>query len=226
MDSILPLILFTLVATITPGGATTLAAASGARFGLLRSVPLIVGIALGLASLAAVSAVGLGSVLLSQPALRVAVKAAGSLYLLWLASRIVRSGAPADSGGAAAPASLVGGACLLWLNPKGWAMALGAAASFAMLASGPGHLALLLGASFGAAECAAGALIARLLRTPFHWRVLNIAMGVLLAVPSFLPGDKTCSPHPLPNRSTSSPSTIASRRIGHRKSSRRSTIST
>ncbi len=52
-DTILPLILFVVVSTITPGGATTLATASGAQFGFRRSMPLMVGIAFGLASLAA-----------------------------------------------------------------------------------------------------------------------------------------------------------------------------
>ena len=50
-DAILPLVLFVVVSTITPGGATTLATASGAQFGFRRSVPLIAGIAAGLASI-------------------------------------------------------------------------------------------------------------------------------------------------------------------------------
>ena len=77
---------------------------------------------------------------------------------------------------------------LLWLNPKSWAMTVGAAASFALLANGPNRLAMLLGVAFGLAACgslalwcALGALLARLFRTPRHWRMLNVAMGVLLA---------------------------------------------
>ncbi|PXW25635.1 hypothetical protein SAMN05445871_5110 [Paraburkholderia caballeronis] len=46
------LVLFVVVATATPGGATTLAAASGARFGFVRSMPLIAGGAFGLAACA------------------------------------------------------------------------------------------------------------------------------------------------------------------------------
>jgi threonine/homoserine/homoserine lactone efflux protein len=84
---------------------------------------------------------------------------------------------------------MVNGILLLWLNPKSWAMTVGAAASFALLANGPNQLAMLLSAAFGLAACgslalwcALGALLARLLRTPRHWRMLNLAMGVLLAV--------------------------------------------
>lgn len=192
MASVLPLLLFVVVATVTPGGATTLATASGARFGFARSVPLMLGIALGLALLAAVAAFGLGGLLLAAPTLQTAVKALGSAYLLWLAWRIARSGPPhagASGGGPARPVTLANGFLLLWLNPKSWAMTMGAAASFALLAPSPARLALLLGATFGVAACvslalwcALGVVLARLFRTPRHWRMLNLAMGLLLAV--------------------------------------------
>ncbi|WP_028202467.1 LysE family translocator [Paraburkholderia nodosa] len=188
MTSILPLLLFVVIATVTPGGATTLATASGARFGFARSIPLMLGIAIGLAVLAAVAGFGLGGLLLALPSLQTAVKAVGSAYLLWLAWRIARSGPPNAGNGPAHPITLVNGFLLLWLNPKSWAMTVGAAASFALLASSPNRLALLLGAVFGVAACvslalwcALGVLLARLFRTPRHWRILNLAMGVLLA---------------------------------------------
>ncbi|MCP3718700.1 LysE family translocator [Paraburkholderia sp. CNPSo 3281] len=188
MTSILPLLLFVVIATVTPGGATTLATASGARFGFARSIPLMLGIAIGLAVLAAVAGFGLGGLLLALPSLQTAVKAVGSAYLLWLAWRIARSGPPNAGNGPAHPITLVNGFLLLWLNPKSWAMTVGAAASFALLASSPNRLALLLGATFGVAACvslalwcALGVLLARLFRTPRHWRILNLAMGVLLA---------------------------------------------
>jgi threonine/homoserine/homoserine lactone efflux protein len=188
MASILPLLLFVAVATVTPGGATMLATASGVRFGFARSVPLIFGIAIGLALLAAVAALGLGNLLLAMPALQMAVKALGSAYLLWLAWNIARSGPPTEGNGPAQPVTLMKGLLLLWLNPKSWAMTVGAAASFALLASSPSRLALLLGTAFGIAACASlalwcalGLLLARHFRTPRHWRILNLAMGVLLA---------------------------------------------
>ena len=51
LSSMLSLILFVAVATGTPGGATTTAAASGARFGFRRSIPLMAGLVAGLDSL-------------------------------------------------------------------------------------------------------------------------------------------------------------------------------
>ena len=188
-----PLAVFAMVSTMTPGGATTLATASGAHFGFHRSVPLMAGIAVGLASMAAAAAAGLAGVLLTAPSLQIAMKAAGSIYLVWLALKIGRSGPPHLRTELARPTGFVAGAWMLWHNPKGWAMTLGAAASFAALASGPAELAALLGLTFGVAAaaslslwCIAGQLLARLLRTDRQWRTLNAALGVLL-VASILP---------------------------------------
>ncbi len=143
--------------------------------------------------MAALAAAGLAGVLLAKPSLQIAMKAIGSLYLIWLAWRISRSGPPHLRANIAKPTSFVGGAWMLWHNPKGWAMTLGAAASFAALADGPIRLAALLGLTFGVAAaaslavwCMAGQLLARLLRTDRQWRALNAILGVVL-VASIIP---------------------------------------
>lgn len=193
-EQILSLALFVLVATMSPGGATTLATASGARFGFARSVPMLAGLATGVASVAALSGSGLGALVQSFPALRLAMKAAGTAYLLWLAWRIGKAGPPGSgAGGPSAPMGFWGALALLWLNPKAWAIALGAAASFGPPGAGPLRLALTLGAAFavGAAAsltlwCLGGRLLAHALRTDRQWRVANAALALLLAA-SVLP---------------------------------------
>ncbi|MER8530657.1 LysE family translocator [Mesorhizobium sp. M0814] len=184
----LPLVLFALVSTSTPGMATTLSTASGAQFGFRRSIPLMAGSAAGLATVAAAGVAGLAGLLAAAPSLQLAMKMAGTLYLTWLALKIGRSGPPNLDVAMAKPNSFLGGAGLQWMNPKGWAMGLGAAASFAALANGPLQLAVLLGTVFGlaaalslAAWCVAGTLLARLLRTERQWRMLNAVLGLLLA---------------------------------------------
>ncbi|CAN7565905.1 LysE family translocator [Mesorhizobium sp. LjNodule214] len=188
LEAIFPLILFALVSTSTPGIATTLSTASGAQFGFRRSIPLMAGSAAGLASVAAAGAAGLAGLLAAVPSLQLAMKIAGSAYLVWLAFKIGRSGPPNLDVSMAKPNSFFGGASVQWMNPKGWAMGLGAAASFAALADGPLQLALLLGAVFGLAAalslslwCVAGTLLARLLKTERQWRALNILLGLVLA---------------------------------------------
>lgn len=189
MAPYLPLILFAVVSTFTPGAATMLATASGAHFGFRRSVPLMAGAALGLASMAAAAAAGLASLLLAWPSLHLAMKALGTAYLLWLALRIARSGPPRRQQDAASPTSLLGGLFVLWQNPKAWAMTMGAAASFSALASGPAHLALILSLTFGTTAsvslviwCLAGQMLARVLRSDGQWRMLNATLGVLLVL--------------------------------------------
>lgn len=189
LTSALPLILFACVATVSPGGATTLATASGVQFGFRRSIPLILGISFGLASLAGASALGLAAVLLAAPVLQTLVKGVGTIYLLWLAWKVGSAGSPAAKSAASAPLTLFSGIYMLWLNPKAWAMTFGAAASFATMTNGPVQLAILLGAVFAFASsaslafwCWAGTVFARLLKTPLQWRTLNVTLGTLLAM--------------------------------------------
>jgi threonine/homoserine/homoserine lactone efflux protein len=183
---------FAFLATVSPGGATTLATASGTRFGFRRSVPLLVGIAAGLATLAAAAGLGLATVMSAVPGLELATRIAGTAYLLWLAWGIARSGAPKGAD-LARPRTLLNGVLLLWLNPKAWAMTLSAAAAFAGSGTHITELAAVLGACFGLGAaaslvlwCAAGTLFARLFRTERQWRVLNAVLAALL-VASIIP---------------------------------------
>lgn len=187
-ELLFPLLLFVSIATLSPGGATALATASGAKFGFRRSLPLIAGIALGLATLAAAAAAGLAGLFLALPSFQMVLKGVGSTYLLWLAWKIGRSGRPNLESTNEKPLTFASGVMLLWLNPKGWTMTLSAAASFAMLAASPAKLAVLLGATFAASAtlslsvwCVAGLMLARVLRTDQHWRLTNAVLGLLLA---------------------------------------------
>ncbi|RXT46132.1 amino acid transporter [Bosea sp. Tri-44] len=188
LESILPLIAFAAVSTVTPGATTTLATASGAHFGFRRSLPFMIGVAIGLAAMAVAAAAGLAGLLLALPSLEFAMKLAGSAYLLWLAVKIARSGPPHLDRSIAKPTSFVGALWIQLQNPKGWAMTLGAAASFAGLAHSAAELAALLGTVFGILAllslmlwCVAGLLLARLLRHDWQWRLLNVALALALA---------------------------------------------
>lgn len=180
---------FAVVATGSPGGATLLVTISGARHGVWRSLPLLGGIAAGLAALLVLAGAGLGTLVQAVPGLHLGMRVAGSAYLLWLAWRIARSGPPTAAGAGDAPRpGFLAGMALLWLNPKAWAMSLAASAAFGGLASSPAALGALLGTVFGIAGacsllfwCASGQLLARRLKTEAAWRRLNQALGALLA---------------------------------------------
>ena len=189
---LLPVVLFVLVATVSPGGATTLATASGVQFGVRRSLPLLLGIAAGLTTLAVAASLGLAGVLLGIPHLELVVKVLGTAYLLWLAWTIARSGAPGQTT-LARPRRFGAGVLLLWLNPKAWAVTLSAAGAFAAQVDGPVRLAVLLGGTFAVGAtlsqllwCSLGGAVARLLSKPWHWRALNVTLAVLV-VASIVP---------------------------------------
>jgi threonine/homoserine/homoserine lactone efflux protein len=188
-EGLVALITFVLVSTASPGGATILAAISGVQFGYRRSLPVILGLAAGLASLAVTASLGLAGVLLAAPSLQTVLKVVGSAYLLWLAWGIASSDPETVPGKAKGPLTFLGGAWLLWLNPKGWAMALSAAASFATLADSPIVLAGILGAVFGVAAtaslslwCLFGMFLVSKLSARQHWRIVNGALALMLAV--------------------------------------------
>ena len=197
-ETFLSFALFTIIATLSPGGATTLATASGVRFGYRRSMPLMLGIAAGLAILASAGATGLGALLQAVPALQVAIKLVGTVYLLWLAVQIWNAGRPQDPDSAGqAPHGFLTGVALLLLNPKGWAMTMAAAASFAALSAEPLMLAAIMAATFASAAvaslsvwCLGGTLLARTLSTEAQWRFVNRGLGALLTasiVPLWMP---------------------------------------
>lgn len=197
-DTFPTFMLFALVATLSPGGATTLATASGVRFGYRRSVPLMLGIATGLALLSTAGATGLAALLGAAPALQLAIKLAGTLYLLWLAWQICSAGAPHGSPeDNQSPIGFLAGVALLLLNPKGWAMTMAAAASFAALSAEPFVLAGIMASTFAAAAlislsiwCLGGALLAQILTSDRQWRLVNRTLALLLAAsiaPLWLP---------------------------------------
>ncbi|WP_108883066.1 LysE family transporter [Anderseniella sp. Alg231-50] len=182
------LVTFAVVATASPGGATSLATASGAQFGYLRSLPLIFGIATALALLVAVSGTGLAATILAFPVLEFAMKAVGSAYLLWLAFVILKAGSPAAASVSdKSPIGFFGGAMLLGVNPKAWAMAVGVAGSFSGISDNPYALAAVLGSVFAIAATlslsmwtVAGSFLARIIRENWQWHVFNAVMALLL----------------------------------------------
>lgn len=181
------LLAFTLIATISPGGATTLATASGATFGYRRSLPLIIGIAVGLGTMAGVAALGLSQTLLAFPGLQVAMRAAGTAYLLWLAVRLIRQRAPSSGGNTSSPQSLIGGIWLVWHNPKGWAITTSASAAYVAIAHNPVDLASILALLFAStalvslsAWCLAGQTLARKLKSNLQWQLFNIGLAAIL----------------------------------------------
>ncbi|TCB76658.1 LysE family translocator [Acinetobacter sp. ANC 4173] len=117
-------LLFCLVMTSTPGPNNALVLISGARFGLQKTLPLILGIAFGVAFQLMVIGLGLHQVFLHFPQFQFILSLIGSAYILWLAWKIASSG-PLNTHLDEKPAmGFLQGAVFQWLNPKAWMMSI------------------------------------------------------------------------------------------------------
>ena len=187
-DTFLALLIYALVASITPGPNNLMLLASGVNFGFVRTIPHILGISVGFASLLTGVGVGLGAVLLAFPFLHTALKLAGAAYLLYLAWRIATSRSLGSGENARTrPMTLSQAAVFQWVNPKAWVMAATAMALYAnpdqpFLSSAIIVVAFTL-VNLPSVSCWAGFGMALrgFLSEPSRLKWFNIAMGVLLA---------------------------------------------
>jgi len=123
-------VLFAFVSSITPGPNNTMLMASGVNFGLRRSVPHMIGVSLGFLVLVLAVGLGLGGLFAAYPALHDVLKAAGAAYLLWLAWKLATAKGLAEGAAASQPQTFLQAAGFQWVNPKAWAMALGAITTY------------------------------------------------------------------------------------------------
>jgi threonine/homoserine/homoserine lactone efflux protein len=124
-EIILGLALFSLVSSITPGPNNLMLMASGANFGFRRTIPHMLGVALGFTLMVLLVGVGLVQVFDAFPVSYLLLKVVSILYLLYLAWKIGTAG-PAHGAGnkEGSPFTFVQAALFQWVNPKAWTMAL------------------------------------------------------------------------------------------------------
>ena len=131
----LALLGFAFVTSVTPGPNNMMLMASGANFGFRRTIPHMFGISLGHALMVFLVGLGLAGIIHAEPNLLIGMKTASVLYMLWLAWKIANSAAPGEGNAGARPFSFFQAAAFQWVNPKAWAMALGATSAYAPDAS-------------------------------------------------------------------------------------------
>ncbi|MDV5227350.1 LysE family translocator [Providencia rettgeri] len=181
---------FLFIAAVTPGPNNMLLTSSTANYGFRRSIPLLLGIMLGMQSILYLSAFGVAALLLLYPALHIAMKVAGSLYLLWLAWKTATANYTSLKTESAAAKNIkwYQGGLLQFLNPKAWLMGLGAVGSYSL----PGELfaqsiivmsiaVVTVNLIAGLIWMAGGSLIGYFLRGRRAWFIFNLVMGLLTA---------------------------------------------
>ncbi|MEL6168029.1 MAG: LysE family translocator [Pseudomonadota bacterium] len=130
-DLLFALIGFAFVTSITPGPNNLMLMASGANFGFMRSVPHMLGIGIGFTIMVLLVGVGLLGLFDAWPPSYTVLKAVSVAYLLWLAWKIARAGAPGNGSAETRPITFLQAAAFQWVNPKAWTMALTATSVYA-----------------------------------------------------------------------------------------------
>jgi len=184
-EQLLSLAAFAFVTSITPGPNNLMLMASGANFGVRRTVPHMLGVALGFVFMAVLVGAGLAGVFVAVPQLHTALKAASVAYLLYLAWKIATALPPGEAGRAGRPMTFMAAAAFQWVNPKAWAMALTAVSVYAPSRGMAGITAVAV--VFGivnlpsvGAWAALGQGMRRVLTNPARMRAFNVLMAVLL----------------------------------------------
>ncbi|WP_033073351.1 LysE family translocator [Sphingopyxis sp. MWB1] len=184
--SFLALAAFAFVSSITPGPNNMMLMASGANFGLRRTIPHALGVGGGFTLMIILVGVGLMGLFELVPALNLALKVVSVGYLLWLAWKIAHAAAPESQGAAAGrPMRFVEAALFQWVNPKAWTMALTAITLYAPERNWAAVL--VVAAIFGVINLPSTSLWAvmgtglrRWLGTPGRLRLFNWTMAALL----------------------------------------------
>jgi threonine/homoserine/homoserine lactone efflux protein len=180
------LALFCFVSSITPGPNNLMLMTSGVNFGVRRTLPHMLGVALGFLLMVALVGLGLAGLFTRYPALLIGMKWVGAAYMVWLALKLARA-APVKTGEATGrPVTFLQAAAFQWINPKAWIMALTAVATYADPADYT-RTVLVVALVFGlvtlpcvAAWVVFGTALRHALQRPVILRAFNWTMGALL----------------------------------------------
>lgn len=186
MNELLGLVGFAFAASVSPGPNNAVLWASGMRFGFRRTVPHVLGTALGIGTLALGVAAGIGAFLQAVPAAEVTLKVMGSAYLLYLAILVLRGGGVGPAS-VSHPLSLWQAIAFQAVNPKAWIFAIVAVGTFLSR-----HLPWLVGVGLLAGTmmvvvvgsssiwAAGGAALGRVVEDARARRAVSVVLAVLL----------------------------------------------
>ena len=185
-EHLLALLGFAFVSSITPGPNNMMLLASGANFGVRRTLPHMFGISIGHSLMVVLVGLGLITLFDRFPVLHQVLTVVSVAYLLWLAWKIGTAGEP-QARSRSKPFSFVQAAAFQWVNPKAWYMALTAITVYAPGQTIPAVLSVA--AVFACTNLPAitfwvvlGQQMRRFLTSPLRLRVFNWTMAALLVL--------------------------------------------
>ena len=188
IDVLPALIGFAFVSSITPGPNNLMLMASGANFGLRRSMPHMLGVGIGFTAMIVAVGLGLNGLFTALPWAHTALEVLAVAYLLWLAWKIATAAPKTPEARAAArPITFWQAAAFQWVNPKAWMMVISALTFYA--ADQSLAAVLFVAAVFGAINlpCISvwtvlGQEMRRFLTSPARLRAFNWTMALMLVL--------------------------------------------
>jgi len=187
-ELLLAYVLFCFATAGTPGPNNMMLLASGANFGFRRTLLHMAGVSCGMGFMVLCMGLGLGSVFKAFPVLHQILRWAGAAYMLWLAWKIGTATKVSDGRVGAKPMTFLQAVAFQWVNPKAWAMALGAVTTYAPEGGAWTVIPLLaviftlVGAPCNAAWTGFGQGLRPFLDRPAVLRAFNVTMAALLVI--------------------------------------------
>ena len=181
------IILFAIVSCVTPGPNNAMIMASGLNYGIRRSLPHYLGICLGFPVMVVAVGLGLAGLFELYPALHTVLKIVGAAYLSYLAWKIASAPVSTMNTTEGKPFTFLQAAGFQWVNPKAWALAVGATVTYTVSDSTYAVQVAIIAAIFllFGAPCIMlwlwfGSALKNVLQHPRSVRIFNIAMALLL----------------------------------------------
>lgn len=131
-ELLIGLVGFALVSAFSPGPNNLMLLSSGMNFGWRKSVPHILGIAIGFPVMIFGVGMGITQIFEAYPVSLVVMKVLSAVYLIYLAYKIASTrptGVDLEVKNTR-PLTFVQAAAFQWVNPKAWAMALTAISAY------------------------------------------------------------------------------------------------
>ncbi|MCI4665642.1 MAG: LysE family translocator [Neomegalonema sp.] len=134
MSQLLPMALFALTMSISPGPVNVLTLSTGLNHGPRRALPFVSGATVGFTLLLLLIGLGLAATADQMGPLFDVLALVGGALIMWFGYKLFRASGQLATEDAPVP-SFLQGALLQWLNPKAWGACIAAVALFQLQAS-------------------------------------------------------------------------------------------
>ena len=188
LDLITALMAFAFVTSITPGPNNLMLMASGINYGFTRTLPHMMGVAIGFTLMIGLIGIGLKEVFDAYPLTYTTLRIISIIFLGYLAWKIA-STSPSNKKENLTntkPLSFTQAAAFQWINPKAWIMAVNAIGTYTPSEQTTYSIMIIAGI-FGAINLPSvsiwvgmGTQLQRVLNNPLRLRIFNITAALLL----------------------------------------------